>query len=591
MAKREPKPYQPGLLVTARTGLFVTVAVVAVLAHAGVGYWTRNVQIVSSELSDPQPVRIISVRRAPLEDYTYRPQTLVAEDTGPTAEELTRDLLESGPASLTADPLELNFEPRPLDELNDAAAGTLSINLPEFNLGEDLLAQLDTRPPTGLEFGQVTGEGGGGDGTGDGTGGPGSSELANNALDTTEVAPNRTNTQTTTTLVDRTQLDGPGGVSDVPPQFGPSLDTPQLDFVELALGGTTRIDVPENLDTDFTYRVTRYDPTDWRGRAIPLTEEAGYFRVDITAQQSLRKLQTMPKDVVFIIDTSSSISETWVGQVSAGVRASLVSLNEGDRFNIVLFNDQVSLMSDTGPVANNRENLDAAYAFLNNARSVGYTDVNAAMRGLLIRDVQPGRVYDLVLISDGLSTRGVVDSRRLLNLITRDNDNVANIYCVGVGDEQDRELLNFLAYRNMGRAVYAENVREASIAIQELLSELRFPIIQGVQLNVAGLDNTTVYPTSLPTIHQGQTLQIFGRYSATGPFTMSLTGQSAGQPVEFTFRRSIADAAVGPEAVANDWARWKLHDLFSQVLREGERPELMRQIEQLQDDYDLDLGN
>ncbi|MFP3787422.1 hypothetical protein, partial [Burkholderia sp. SIMBA_024] len=76
--------------------------------------------------------------------------------------------------------------------------------------------------------------------------------------------------------------------------------------------------------------------------------------------------------------------------------------------------------------------------------------------------------------------RGVIDTRRLIDLITRDNDLSASIYCVGVGDRQDRELLDFLAYRNKGRSVFVEDVDRAAPAINDLLSRLRYPLIRGV---------------------------------------------------------------------------------------------------------------
>lgn len=581
MARNKPKPYQPGFLVTGRVAVFWCLAVVGLGLHGALAVWAwdKPIAVVDNVgLTEARPVR---VKRAIDEDYTYRPSFEDA-DQGPTAQELTRRLLESEPPTLVSEPLELDLELRPLDELNDASAGGLEIDLPAFELGDDVLAKLDKRPPSELSFGDTLGPGTGGDGEGSG---PGSADLASDALGNIGSAPGRTTRSTT--LIDRPTLDGPRPVTDVLPQRGPVFDTPTIDFTDLALSGTTQIDVPENLDDDFAYRVTRYDPTDWLDRPISPEVEPAYFRVDITAQRSLRKLKTMPKDVVFMIDTSSSITQDWVGQAAQGVSQSLVSLNKGDRFNVVLFNDKVSLLSEGGLVDAEPENVRAATDFLKNAASVGYTDVNAALRGLLVRDADPKRVYELVLISDGLSTRGVVNTRELINLITRDNDLVASIYCVGVGKKQDRELLNFLAYRNKGYSVYADKVQDASVTIQDLMSRLRYPIIKDVRLDVTGVDSESVFPADLPNIHQGQTIAVYGRFKEAGPFTMQLAGRSAGKDVAFTFRRDLKAAAQGEKAIATQWAFWKLHDLYSLIIREGERKELLDQVNELRKKYGL----
>lgn len=583
MAQKEPKPYKPGVLVTGQRAIFVVVVLIGIGAHGALGVWAWDKEIVDTPAFVSAPARPVAVKRAPLDEYAVTPPSFEPADLGPTAEDLTKQLLESEPPKLVTEPLELDVELRPLEELNDAAAGALEIDLPTFELDDDVLAQLDTRPPAELSFGDGEGEPGTGDGTGTG---PGSSDLASDVLDGIGSAPNRT-TGTTTTLIDRPQLDGLSTVTDIPPDFTPTLDAPAIDFTDLALDGTTEIQVPDNLDNDFTYRVTRYDPVDWRGRPVSPDEEPGYFRVDITAQRSLRKLKTMPKDVIYIIDTSSSISQQWVAQITKGVSESLVSLNEGDRFNVVLFNEKVSLLSDTGPIDANKDNAKAAGDFLSNAQSVGFTDVNAALRGLLIRDIDPKRVYELVLISDGQSTRGVVNTRDLINLITRDNDLVASIYCVGVGARQNRELLNFLAYRNKGYSVYADEIKDASVIIQDLMSRLRFPIIKDVRLDVVGIDSEVVYPTDVPNIHQGETISVFGRYAKPGNFTMQLVGRSAGKDVEFTFRRDLNDATKGGKTIASQWAFWKLHDLYSLIIREGEKKELLNQVDELRKKYGL----
>jgi len=355
------------------------------------------------------------------------------------------------------------------------------------------------------------------------------------------------------------------------------LSAPEIDFARIALEGTRQLDVPVHLDDDFDYRLTKFEAGD----------EPGYFRVDITAKRTLRKLKTMPKDVVFIVDTSGSVRQSWVKAVTSGVGDALATLNREDRFNIVFFNDKPASFR-TGDMADATDsNIASAIQFLKGGESQGWTDVNRALSRLLIRDLSAQRVYYLVLITDGLPTRGVMDTRELINLVTKDNDLVASIYCVGVGARQNRELLDFLAYRNKGFSIYTDREVEATGAIRGLMSRLRYPIIKNIELKVLGLDGGEVYPAALPNIHQGETFSIFGRYNRPTEITMRLAGDNGEKRYDFTFTRSIAAAPRAAGFLARDWASHKLHHLYSELLRVGESRQLERDIDQLRRKYKI----
>ncbi|HEX7010002.1 MAG TPA: VWA domain-containing protein, partial [Phycisphaeraceae bacterium] len=293
-------------------------------------------------------------------------------------------------------------------------------------------------------------------------------------------------------------------------------------------------------------------------------------------------------DTVFLIDTSGSVPQEWVTQIIAGVRQSLGSLNEGDRFNLVLFNERPAFLSVDGPLPATQANIDQAHRFLAGARSQGWTDVNAALSRLLVRDVAAQRVYNLILISDGKPTRGVLSTRDLINLITRDNNLAASIYCVGVGPQQNRELLEFLAYRNQGLCVFVDRVDHVAAALRDLASRLRYPLIKNLHVSVAGQEVGQVYPVHLPNVHQGQRLSIYGRYTTLAEFTVHITGDSADGPVDFTFTRDLNAALPEGRELARAWALWKLHHLYSQILHhEGPDPSIQRQIDDLRRRYGL----
>lgn len=566
--------------------VMLIVLVVSLLAHIGllVFVWNKPMGYMDPSLFDTAraPIR---VKRATYDEITGvggRGGAAQAEAMQQlTAADLSQTLLQETEAPGGDEEFEPELEMRDLDETLPASAATeLAVELPAFELPDELLNQLPSEAPGELAyrssseagFGAGTGGSGGGTaGFGSGTGSAAASELLRGTGLITGV-PTQRSVLGGALVEQRTDL-------DVAPVDLP-LQGPDIDFAGIALADTTKLDVPEHLDQDFDYLVTRY--------ADPRTPaEPGYFRVDVVARNSLVKLRTMPKDVIFVLDTSSSIPQDWVNEMTQGVVAALRSLNEGDRFNVVLFKENPAFFSTRGPMLASVETVEAAIRFLTEARSDGYTDVNAALAQLMVRDVAKDRVYELVLITDGMPTKGVLDTRELINLITRDNSLSASIYCVGVGRQQNRELLDFLAYRNKGFCVYAERKEAVVTTMRDLMSRLRYPLIKNVRMGVAGRNVSEVYPLDLPNIHQGERFSIFGRYDRNAPFTMQITGTSSGRNVDFTFTRDLAQAPVGAEGLATDWAFWKLHHLYSEIIRQGSRPELLAQIEALRRKYKL----
>ncbi|MBI1336613.1 MAG: VWA domain-containing protein [Phycisphaera sp.] len=576
-----------GPVVRGGASLFVWCALLSVLVHAGVAlglYHESLGQLDMSRLNRALgPMRIWrSNDDAVVDDLPGAGET---GDKPNTLQEISRTLLEATLATPpTIDQTTVTAQPpRAVDTTPPPGADDL-LYAPPVALPESVRAQLHAQPELAFDPVGTGGTGTQGASSGDGTG-SGADEaqrlLAGSGLTATAIAPP---TQTTPIALDRV-----GPISDSPLVNAP-LQPPEVDFSKLALDQTKQLDIPEHLDDDFDYTVTTYVPqaqrTFW-GTVVEPEDKRGYFRVDIEPKRSLRRLAAMPKDVVFIIDTSGSVSQAWVDRVLTGVRNGLATLNTGDRFNIMFFKENPVLLSTKGVVEFNEANLTKAGEFLSNATSSGFTDVNAAISRLLVRDVSVQRVYDLVLISDGVPTRGVMDTRDLINLITRDNDLSASIYCLGVGSRQNKQLLEFLAYRNKGFCEFVGKPEDTPNALADLFSKLRYPILKNIDLEVVGLNKDEIYPSHLPDTHQGQRLSIFGRFDQTKSFTMRLHGYNGSKQADFTFTRDLADAVAGDKNIATSWGFWKLHHLYSEMIRTNDGEAIKEQIRELRKRYDL----
>ena len=568
---------------------FSIVLLLSIALHAALAatLWDEPLGFVGAR-NQSEPPTVMRVRRA---QYDYFVSDAPSQTTGeaptsdsPSASDLSRAMLKgelttapSPAASEDAAPRRIN-EKRPINQPDNNADETNAAAAPQ------LFESLVERAPEQLSIEGAGNNGSNGPGNGsngdDGApGGSGNDGAGNGAAEARQLLAEAGATPTSNPEPPEA---APAQIQDRAAQDERLMEpTPAGDDFDLAsesLVNTQELDIPTHLDNDFNYYLSRFDPPG----------EPGYFRVDIAARQSLNKLPAMPKDVIFLIDTSDSIASEWVDQVVAGVQRALPTLNRGDRFNIVFFNEQPRFFSTDGPRPANAKTLNEARTFLKSTQSEGYTDVNAALRQLLVRRVDPDRVYEIILLSDGKPTRGVMDTRELINVITRNNQRVASIYCIGVGADQNRELLDFLAYRNKGFSRFITNRAETPKRIAAMMDRLRYPLIKNVQLNATGIDENRVFPRQLPNIHAGQTLSVFGRYQQRRSFTMRLTGRAAGKDVDFTFTRDLSLASPDDRSIARGWAFWKLHHLYSEIIKRGKSDTLQKQLDQLQKKYDID---
>ncbi|MEM8783937.1 MAG: VWA domain-containing protein [Planctomycetota bacterium] len=594
------------------TGVWLAAMIaMSLLVHTGfvVGAADLRLGFVDPKAFDAPP-RLVRIKRADRDTVLLPGETLDPSDRSADAfarsteqaravDRLLDDLLAADPPPSAVAP---SLDLRPIDESRPVAAqDTARLSLPAFEIDPALLATLPEAAPAEAAVragSEMLGRGGAPEPTDAAeqiaaallSGSVGSSvrggvppgfgsttETGSDAGAGLGLRPAVANT-----LDAKPRASAARPLRDTRPAMG-AADLAPIDFAGLSLEATKNLAVPERLDNDFAYQLFVH-------RDFDRPADPAYFRVDVTPRDTLRKLATLPKDLVFLIDTSSSMPQRWVEQVALGVEQSFASLNPSDRFNLVVFNDTVRIFADR-PVEPTPDRLGQARTFLRDVRSKGYTDVNAALRQLLRRDVEPGRVYTLILISDGRPTVGVVDARQLINLITRENNRVAGIYCVGAAPSRklDRRLLDFLAYRNNGFAVYQTDRDRVAGTIRDLASQLRFPLITDVRMRIAGDHTREVHPDRLPTIHQGQRFSLFGRYVETRPFTMQINGRSGGgQAVAFTFSQDPDRAFDGGEGLPGQWAFWKLQDLYSALLERGDEPRLIEQVRALQRRYRLE---
>src|SRR5207248_7778675 len=74
----------------------------------------------------------------------------------------------------------------------------------------------------------------------------------------------------------------------------------------------------------------------------PIADRPGYFMMLMSPRAELSKMQVIPRDFVYVIDTSGSMRGKRLTQAKAALKFCLRQLNEGDRFAMLNFASTVT---------------------------------------------------------------------------------------------------------------------------------------------------------------------------------------------------------------------------------------------------------
>jgi len=308
----------------------------------------------------------------------------------------------------------------------------------------------------------------------------------------------------------------------------------------------------------------------------PAGEEGGYFLLLAAPQYEADPSARIPKDVVFVLDTSGSMqTDRKIDQAREALRFCVSALNEDDRLNVVRFSTGVESLAETvRPVAEARSD---ALEFVKGLEARGGTNLEGALTTALGSFEVSSRPRILVLLSDGNPTVGQTNLEELQKLAKAANKVGARAFVFGVGYDVNTHFLDQLAEDNGGLSQYVRPSESIEQPVSTFFSKLSRPVLADIALDFGGVKTVDVYPQTLPDLFAGSQLLVVGRYTGAGSATVTVSGSAGDAKYADEFPVHFAD---GPESefVPRLWAARKIGFLLDQIRLHGGERELVDEV-------------
>ncbi|NEP14214.1 MAG: after-VIT domain-containing protein [Symploca sp. SIO2C1] len=292
-------------------------------------------------------------------------------------------------------------------------------------------------------------------------------------------------------------------------------------------------------------------------------ERGGHFAVYLIPAIEYPQEQFVPKDVVFLIDTSGSQHGEPLKKCQELMRRFINGLNPNDTFNIMDFSDTTHQLSPV-PLPNTEPNRNHALNYINRLNAGGGTQLLRGIQAVLnFPEVDPGRLRSIVLLTDGYignENQILAEVQQYLKLGNR-------LHSFGAGSSVNRFLLNRIAEIGRGISHIIRHDEPADTVVEQFFKQINNPVLTNIQLIWQGEgESPIIYPATPPDLFAEQPLVLFGCKSDRTAGILQVTGNIAGGDLyQQSFDLNFED--TGNPAIAQLWGRARIKDLMNRMLR------------------------
>lgn len=280
----------------------------------------------------------------------------------------------------------------------------------------------------------------------------------------------------------------------------------------------------------------------------------------------------LPRETIFIIDTSGSMGGASIREAKAALDLALTRLDPQDSFNVIEFNSYTrALFPASRPVT--ADNVDTAREWVAALESTGGTEMMGALRVALGDQTgAAGVVRQVIFMTDG-----AVGNEDELFAYIRTHLGDSRLFTVGIGSAPNSYFMTKAAEFGRGTFTYIGTPEEVAGKMGSLFAKLERPALTDVE--VAWSDpGAEIYPQRIPDLYMGEPIVAVARLLSAFPGEVTLAGSATGAPWKVSVKSLPTAERSGLDKL---WARRKIGELDNQLALGGDAARIRPAIVEL----------
>lgn len=310
-------------------------------------------------------------------------------------------------------------------------------------------------------------------------------------------------------------------------------------------------------------------------------ETGRYFSLELHPPGQLQQLARSPRELIFVIDTSGSMSGAPIAIAKRAVANVLERMTPDDTFQIIRFSNNTSSFGRS-PVPATEQNVRKGLKYLDRLDSGGGTEMLRGIRAALRFPHAPERLRLITFLTDGF----IGNEADILAEIQRGLGS-SRIFSFGIGSSPNRFLMDRMAFLGRGAVAYiGENQELADEVVDSFFERIAHPALAEIEIDWQGMEIEEIYPARVPDLFPGRPVILTGRYEGALPSAIRLFGRAEGREI-------VVDVPIEGEATAehpalrNLWARRKISELAMQSLLDSDVDTISGAIKEVALDHGL----
>lgn len=341
----------------------------------------------------------------------------------------------------------------------------------------------------------------------------------------------------------------------------------------------------QTLDHDFILKLRELKPQAAAGMGYSYYEDE-----QEKAILMLKLFPTLPDIQVdyttnysFIIDTSISMKGFKLDESKNAVLIALRSLEEGDKFNVIAYNEEVYKFSSNGKVKFTKENLNAATEWIEGLTTQEGDSTFEAIKDA-IREADEEEESTIFLFTDD----NVQDEDEVLDYV-RTNVGDNRIFPIGMDTEVNSFFINKLAEVGNGRPEFIDEGERIDDIILRQFNRIHNPQLDVTEIDFGDMVIEKTYPGTITYLYDREPFTIFALVD--GEIGGNIDIKGVVDDVDYTMHIDLDKLEIEESSnlIRKVWARKRIESLMekARLVRGVEEEQIKEEILEISKEYSI----